>query len=57
MVSNNDHTPMVRQLIVDNNKKTYLLHASGTEKRKDVNTNDPTIYGVLAFVLKPVHYK
>lgn len=54
LVGVDSHAPMIRQLLINSNASSYLLHASGAEIREDISTKEPQIYGVLAYVLKAI---
>ena len=52
LVGVNGEKPIARQILADMKSDKYVLHASGVEEREDTYTDNPEIYGVLAYVLR-----
>lgn len=44
----------IRQILANEKHGTFILRANGTEKREDVETAEPEIFGVLVYILKKV---
>ena len=49
-----DGQVFMRQILENKEHGTYILHADGIQKREDVETMEPEILGVLAYILKKV---
>lgn len=47
-----DGQTFMRQILVNEERGTYILHANGVEKRDDIETAEPEVFGVLTFILK-----
>lgn len=47
-----DGQTFMRQILANEEHGTYILHADGVEKRDDVETAEPEMFGVLTFILK-----
>lgn len=52
LVGINGEKPIARQILADLKSDKYVLHASGVEEREDIYTDNPEIYGVLAYILR-----
>lgn len=47
-----DGQTFMRQILANEEHGTYILHADGVEKRDDIETAEPEVFGVLTFILK-----
>ena len=43
---------MLRQILFDDDKGLYVLHASGIEKREDIYVEEPRVVGVVTHILR-----
>ncbi len=48
-------TPIIRQILVDEARGTFCLHASGIEPREEIYCTEPIVYGVVLSSFSLLH--